>query len=241
MTRRIAKLTILYLLLGLVATWAVAFGCGAIADVEGAATVDGTRWARPEESGGAREIIVLARRDTRGTTHFSSWVLMDHHGNFIGPDRSEPTPEEISTGWASNVVMPAFLRSMQERSLDNPLGMVQIEASGWPFRAFWYEFRPVRSGQSIHGMSASGAIEIRDQSVERPVFRMKYPLVLPVRPLPFGFLANTIFYALLFVGLHQFVGWGRRVRRRRRGRCAACGYDLTGLDGACPECGSEPC
>ena len=32
----------------------------------------------------------------------------------------------------------------------------------------------------------------------------------------------------------------RRWRRRRKGRCLRCGYDLTGnVSGACPECGTE--
>ncbi len=32
----------------------------------------------------------------------------------------------------------------------------------------------------------------------------------------------------------------RRWRRRKRGACVACGYDLTGnVSGVCPECGTE--
>ena len=68
--------------------------------------------------------------------------------------------------------------------------------------------------------------------------------IYPDSPRPFptkllwpGLIADTLFYALLFAGLHQLAGWRRRTRRRRRGRCAACGYDLTGIDGVCPECG----
>ena len=29
-------------------------------------------------------------------------------------------------------------------------------------------------------------------------------------------------------------------RRRRAGRCPACGYDLRASPGRCPECGAEP-
>lgn len=37
-----------------------------------------------------------------------------------------------------------------------------------------------------------------------------------------------------------FGGPWRRYRRRRRGLCLACGYDLTGnVSGVCPECGAK--
>ena len=68
-----------------------------------------------------------------------------------------------------------------------------------------------------------------------------YPVVLPVRPMPIGFAANTLLLGGV-VWLVGVVGVGpfalRRVHRRRGGRCEACGYDLDGLD-TCPECGSD--
>jgi len=44
---------------------------------------------------------------------------------------------------------------------------------------------------------------------------------------------------LLVLPMAQVVRWLRVVRRRRRGRCVHCGYDLRGTSGDCPECG-EP-
>jgi hypothetical protein len=65
--------------------------------------------------------------------------------------------------------------------------------------------------------------------------------VLPYLPYWPGLLTNTLFYALLFAALHQLTAYARRARRRRRNRCAACGYDLSGLDATpCPECGHTP-
>jgi hypothetical protein len=62
---------------------------------------------------------------------------------------------------------------------------------------------------------------------------------LPLLPLWPGFLINTSFYALLTFALVRTPRLAIRIRRRRRGRCSACGYDRAGLEpgAACPECG----
>lgn len=60
---------------------------------------------------------------------------------------------------------------------------------------------------------------------------------LPLRPIWPGFAVNAVFYAGVCWLLLAAPGDIRRWRRRRRGACAACGYDLAGLE-ACPECGA---
>ena len=61
---------------------------------------------------------------------------------------------------------------------------------------------------------------------------------IPLQLLWVGFTINTIFYGvllwLLMLGLHR----ARRVRRRKRGLCIKCGYDLRGdFSAGCSECG----
>jgi hypothetical protein len=49
------------------------------------------------------------------------------------------------------------------------------------------------------------------------------------------FWALLVFF--LFAGTIPFVPWARRRRRRIRGLCEKCGYDLRGSPERCPECG----
>lgn len=66
---------------------------------------------------------------------------------------------------------------------------------------------------------------------------------LPYLPIFPGFLFSSLLYAAPWWLLLLTPGVVKRWRRRRRGRCIECGYELAGLaveDGArtCPECGA---
>ena len=53
-----------------------------------------------------------------------------------------------------------------------------------------------------------------------------------------------IFAATSFVWVWWYIeraGTARAARRRARGQCGRCSYDLTGnVSGVCPECGGDP-
>ena len=120
----------------------------------------------------------------------------------------------------------------------------------------------VRSGSSAIGpkgvsaladqpkVSLAGGVELwrrRPVNLGLPFLLLTYhdPLdrfALPLLPLWPGFAINTVFYALMLLLAWRTLGTIRRAARRRRGRCAACGYERGGLDAnaACPECGAGP-
>lgn len=63
------------------------------------------------------------------------------------------------------------------------------------------------------------------------------------RVVPFGLkyggqLANTAFFAMLLISVRSLTTYHRRTRRRRRGLCLKCGYQLTSTQSQCPECGA---
>jgi len=57
-----------------------------------------------------------------------------------------------------------------------------------------------------------------------------------------GFVQVPLWMPLLVFAIPSAIAWERFARRRRRGTCAVCGYDLAGLpkDAPCPECGPLP-
>lgn len=66
------------------------------------------------------------------------------------------------------------------------------------------------------------------------------PRSLPLRPLWPALVANTVFFFAAWLGVFEGIARLVRLRRRRRGLCEYCTYDLRGLAPAapCPECGT---
>ncbi len=113
---------------------------------------------------------------------------------------------------------------------------VQSIAAGWPWKSLRCDLEcPVGAvrGTDVRcrwGWNPTGAEDPSQATMKGRLF--------PLRPVPLGFLANTMVYAAL-LGAVVNVGVLARLRRPRRGHCTACGYDLSGLvSGVCPECGT---
>ncbi len=101
-------------------------------------------------------------------------------------------------------------------------------AAGWPLRCL-HGARLWRD-QFVSAMAAPEWLHPR-----KYIFDAR---ALPLRPIWPGFAINTIFYATI---LWLFIPGPfvlRRLIRRKRGLCVACGYDLRdNLAAGCPECG----
>ncbi len=138
-------------------------------------------------------------------------------------------------------------RGVPVRLLGSYSTMIRRDTVGWPLPALRstdqsnHDIPPLAAlAEPPHGQSTRfvrGAVELPWHPVE-PIPGMSRPFLLPLEPRP-GLLVNTIFYALLWFLILLIPGAIRRAHRRARGRCPRCGYSLRGQPApGCPECGS---
>ena len=129
-------------------------------------------------------------------------------------------------------------RLAETRELFDTAGVWYELRMGWPLHC-------LRGGFTTHDYITS--LTVRNNHGIIPVWRPSEYLSsyggtslvgLPLIPDWPAFLGSVLLYgALSFAGVTAWRsarGW----RRRRRGRCVGCGYNLTGnVSGTCPECG----
>ncbi len=140
-----------------------------------------------------------------------------------------PTPYRATPSWSAfRGDGPSFER------LENagPFGGHEA-AAGWPLLAFH------GADVSIKDPGAFTRVPVKGVLVRIP--RGTQPeLLIPLTPMWPGFAANSAIYGLAWFSLAFGVGRLKRWRRRRRGLCPFCRYDLSGVDSdTCPECGRK--
>ncbi len=131
-------------------------------------------------------------------------------------------------------------------NFDNQSGEFVDEegAFGWPMLAMWCSYntktwvlkdngtrtwQPARN-ESLFQPSASLQRLLPAGLGDRP---------LPLRPIAMGFATDTSLYSFAWLFLGIGANKARRSRRRAKGQCEHCVYDLRGTSSdRCPECGN---
>lgn len=209
MKRRLTKLVI-FLLLGAVLNVAVAWACAAWIDLTG----------------------VFPRGTSPRKYSRYHWQVFDHFDRIGASRMAWRVPPVTITGGRSN--LDSYMESLpQELEPHLELGRV-LDRRGWPLLSMQCTF--VDTAQDVwnpvYQVDDGIKLTATPGSDERGL------RALPLRPLWPGFAINAIFYAALLWLLFFGSLTARRIIRRKRGLCVACGYDLRGdLDGGCPECG----
>ncbi len=144
--------------------------------------------------------------------------------------RGQPVRRVTEASWLEPDDVPGWARRRADVTWALP-GLVVHAASarGWPLRALWYDATIVRRTRTnVGGIDLPAGLRWLGDGP-----------VLPFRVIPAGFVVDTVFYGAVWMGLLYVPGAVRRSRRRRRGLCPHCGYDLAHAEhDACPECGN---
>lgn len=217
--RRLLRLC-LFLPLGLTATWAVAWGSAML-------------W-KPVSDGGPSyiessppyRVVTMDKRPGAIASQVMIWGSKSAMESCLRDPESRVPVRDL----------PGVVRTgaYPPQGIERRTRGLTVEARGWPCYALYCKLDPYYPfGRATE--STFGAIIASD--ADKSLYDATLLPYLPYWP---GLITNTLFYALLFGGVHQLTGWGQRFRRRRRGECFGCGYDLIGINGVCPECGGPP-
>jgi hypothetical protein len=164
--------------------------------------------------------------------------------NLSGTDVLREHPDYYLRAFSTSMRIPsqAYLgRSPQETTSESQYYSVNLTMAGWPRRCLWCRDATVLSADP-HNPTR---LTTWHWGIPIETGPGAETLAIPLAVLWGGFLLNaTLYGAILFICAVVTLGRIRR-RRRRRGACAACGYDLRGGTGlpegrACPECGTVP-
>ena len=236
--KRITR-AILCLLLGAVTTVGVAWGCAFAAY-----NTPGRRHAAFGRSTKGQQFLVIVEWH-RGVTGVSL------HINRTTNEQAEyragtPPAMLIDAAAATWALMPIDdfestplyaalpLRERLRFDAQQPVQSTIARTAGWPAAALWQAQDRVSEGAGWRWNHRGSIPQPWGEAGAR----------LPLAPFFPGFLLDTLFYAAPWWLILITPGAIRRFRRRRRGRCIRCGYDLAGLrpddntTPTCPECGA---
>lgn len=213
--------------LGLTTSVAIAWAFAWTMDLRGPVTVT-TRVRVPADGEGTGRVIFHASTKIGTAAYTCALFKVDQTPQVT----NDAKPERIVARWARPHILPWKVGWPAEASSNQgpKERMTSIVGHGWPFICSWSKWTETPTPSAgLMAVRLEGGIEIPNET---------FYGALPYRPVWFGLILDTLLYGSIFWA----IGPGRRLyrlaRRRRRGRCLACNYDLRGLsDPVCPECG----
>ncbi|MCH8316797.1 MAG: hypothetical protein IIA64_12570 [Planctomycetes bacterium] len=258
MTCRQASLFCVCLLLGAVTTLAVAWSCATWSDLEEQTPAAKLIQAMPDNwwlrfsrhrGFGARRYEIsafVARVDGSGDAT-STHLTVQESGGYVTVSGLVGL-HLIESPYTLHLPIddPYWSRLADLSNFDNQSGDFVDEegAFGWPMLAMWCSYNTKTwvikdDGKRTWQPARNGSLLQPSASLQRLLPTGLGDRPLPLRPIVIGFAGNTALYSFgwwfaLFVAKKT-----RRWRRRAKGRCEHCAYDLRGTSSdRCPECGN---
>lgn len=139
----------------------------------------------------------------------------------------------------------ARLDNVESGSKTNELPVVAY-AVGWPFRSWYFYQYATQTEESVDGelyvavhldqLAVRGAVSL----IHKPGSKLLLDdLVLPVKPIVYGLLANSALYAVCIAVFDLIAAYIKTARRLARGVCVSCKYPRHVGSMLCPECGTQ--
>ncbi len=246
----IGRVAVVYLLLGLATTWAVAWGLALLppgVPVGPFRSMIGVEFgvgAHYEQGiGSARKTYRFIGDETPFEPRPGMWQreLMPDHG---------PGTDWQSLGYISELGSSQDWGMQSSRNPRGGRGVEMLEdARGFPFLALWCTWiSPEETDAQIDWGSSrltsqhvQGGFALKDRHLRDWWSQYGALQALPYMPIWSGLALNTAFYALLFFVVVRIGRAVKHARRYRRGLCPRCKYDrVFDYRVPCPECGDAP-
>jgi len=185
-------------------------------------------------------------------THWGAWEIGRIRANFettwliwFPGSYERDSSEDLKGSSALRDNVPPWVSHDRKPVNDRTsVRLASTTAAGWPFHAATYvewdgvHYPPDKPFGKAYAKSVSGIRE----GLHLHTFRTAsgdLRIVLPLRPIVGGLIGDVLFWAAVVGLVSMRLEAAKRARRRRKGCCTACGYDLRGSAGrACPECGA---
>lgn len=229
----------------------------AVAGLCGVAISVAVAWAlslaRPEghwRDGPQQQTIVSGTEQPRWLIHRSHATGATALERYVAPGLVSDAIAYALPPWWSDARTPPDAADLEAQDRTRGDRMITEIAYGWPMPALRYRYtwstHPVGfSGRLRYFESMSGGLFITPPTPGDVSSRWRQEIhALPYRPIVAGMALNAALYGTILLGAVSTARAVRSHRRRRRGLCGACGYDLRGLVPdvgglCCPECGTN--
>ena len=158
------------------------------------------------------------------------------HARVSGVPAPTQSPDAITPVWMRDILIPWGWNTEPPPSAYE---VRTIKISGWPLPCLYSVYRAVPSPAVWPHRAISGLVISDTWTGFGVQWPGEMPVAFPYRPRWGPLLVNIAFYTLVVLTFTRGIGWVRRARRRKSGRCPWCAYDLRGLapGSQCPECG----
>ncbi len=192
---------------------------------------------------GGPDTLDITTYHALGATMYNATVYGPDYQPYVGIPLIEtqnyaptPDPRAMMASWSTHYVVP-WLEPGGQWPKSNSVDWRCVDARGWPLVCFYSEYLLTPNfGHGTRGSFTMPGTRVRHYG---DLFGRNKSVELPYIPIWPNFAIDSAIYSAAWWLLLIAPLTIRSTLRRRRGRCPACGYNLSATPAPlpCPECG----